>query len=258
MAKAGPNQPVVVILHGAGGIGPRHSPQDEWAWVLNEAGISTFMVDSFSGRNINTFADVEKVSPLGMIADAFAALEVLSKHPLVDPKKVVVMGLSYGSLAAIYSDMARFQKQYGGQKFAANISIYGGCGTKFREDEAITNPILFLHGVSDDWVPIGPCREYVARLKASGKDARIFEYPDSLHAFDGPAFGALRKLPDVKTWTWCRFEEVTNGVLNNVETGKPLAPTDACWRTGVSLGFNEAAMNKAHEDALAFLKDVLK
>src|SRR6516162_11135868 len=44
MAKAGPNQPVVVILHGAGGIGPRHSPQDEWAWVLNEAGISTFMV----------------------------------------------------------------------------------------------------------------------------------------------------------------------------------------------------------------------
>jgi dienelactone hydrolase len=107
-------------------------------------------------------------------------------------------------------------------------------------------------------VPIGPCREYAARLKASGKDARIFEYADSHHAFDGPAVGAPKKLPDVKTLTWCRFEEVANGVLNNVETGKPLAPTDACWRTGVSIGYNEAAMNKAHEDALAFLKDVLK
>jgi dienelactone hydrolase len=145
MAKAGPNQPVVVILHGAGGIGPRHSPQDEWAWVFNEAGFSTFTVDSFSGRDINTPAEVGKVSPLGRIADAFAALEVLSKHPLVDPKKVVVMGLSHGSLAAIYSAMARFQKQYGGHKFAANISVYGGCGTKFREDEEITSPILFLH-----------------------------------------------------------------------------------------------------------------
>src|SRR5262249_165826 len=52
LPKANEKNPVVVIFHGAGGLGPDNGVLNEWARVLNEAGIATFTVDGFSGRGV--------------------------------------------------------------------------------------------------------------------------------------------------------------------------------------------------------------
>jgi|SRR5262245_4113854 len=143
-------------------------------------------------------------------------------------------------MAAIYSNLERFQKSYGtGHKFAAHVSIYGICNVQMQGDEGATSPILFLHGSADGWVNSEPCREYAARLKKAGKDARMFEYEGADHAFDGPTM-PVKKFPDVKTSSWCKLQQNSGGLLN-ISTGKPLAPTDECWKTGVGIGYQEAA-----------------
>ena len=261
LPKAGPGkQAVVILLHGAGGVASSTNSSSTWADVLNQAGIATFAVDSFAGRGVNTLADVEKVSFLSRTLDAFGALELLAKHPLIDPQRIAVMGFSHGAVAALYSNVERFRKMHGNPdvQFAAHISVYGLCWTEFREDESHIKPALLLHGIADDFVPIGPCREYTARLVKAGKNARLIEYPDAHHVFDAPQFAQMTKLPNLANFAWCRLAEADNGNIVNKETKQPLTPSDSCWRKGVSLAYHENAAKKAYADVTAFLKDVFE
>lgn len=181
LAKPGDKQPVVVILPGAGGIGAaRHAP-NEWARVLNDAGISTFIIDSFTGRKRYQIGEHAALPAIVRVVDAFAALKLLSEHPFVDGSKISVMGFSHGSAATMYTNLVRFQEQYGnGLKFASHISLYGICATKYRGDEETKSPMLILHGLADDWVPAAPCIEYVERLQKAGKDVRLITYADEI------------------------------------------------------------------------------
>ena len=53
--------PVVILFHGVEGLGGAGGQVQEWSRVLNEAGIGTLTVDSFSGRGVATMADAAKV-----------------------------------------------------------------------------------------------------------------------------------------------------------------------------------------------------
>jgi dienelactone hydrolase len=259
LAKAGPKQPVVMLMHGAGGVGAHDSGILEWSRVFNEAGYSTCTVDSNSGRGQRVLADGQKDFPyINRLQDAFAALAMLAGHPLVDPENIFIMGFSAGTSSVIYSNVERFQKMYGNAKFAAHISVYGVCGTSYRGDEATLSPLLIVHGTDEDWVPVAPCREYAARLKKAGRPVEMVEYRDAYHGFDSPGAGTVRKLEQVSTSTGCRQKEADDGVLLNVETGKPLGAEDACIVKGVTFGYNPVATKKAHEDVLAFLGRVRK
>ena len=75
--------PAMVILHGSSGVTP-----GEWVWAkrINELGFVAFVVDSFTGRGIkNTEADQSQLSMTADIADAYAALRLLSTSPHYTP-----------------------------------------------------------------------------------------------------------------------------------------------------------------------------
>lgn len=262
LAKTGPaKQPAVVLLHSASGPIAEGAPYEEWPRVLNEVGIATFAVDSYTGRGLFIPADSGKIGPLTLtrIMDAFRALEVVAKDPRIDPSRIAVMGFSQGGAAALYSSMARFQKLYGKAdlQFVGHISAYAICNTRFRDEEDVTKPILMLHGTADDLTPVAPCREYSEQLSKAGKSALIIEYPDAYHQFDAPMYRAALRNEQGVTSLGCHLEEGENGAILNRETRQPYSPGDSCVKKGFTGGYyQEAAANKSHEDVKAFLKDL--
>ena len=249
--------PAVVLVHGSGGIGFNSGM---WADELNKAGLATFVVDSFTGRGITqTITDQSQLSSYAMMNDAFAALAVLARHPRIDPGKIAVMGFSKGAVPSIYASMNRFQSAYApdGAGFAAYIGFYTPCNVALIGDEKVgTRPIRLYHGLADDWVPVGPCRDYVARLKKAGADISLVEYPGAYHAFDNQMIPGTMQLPQALTGRKCRFEEKQPGVIINNDTGQPATANDSCIERGATIAYNAEATAAARKDVVEFLTNL--
>jgi dienelactone hydrolase len=131
--------PVIILIHGSGGIAGYVT---DWEQELNAMGVATFLFDSFTPRGINnTREDQSQLGRLAMIFDAYRALELLAKHPRVDPARIAVMGFSRGGQAALYASMKRFQRMHGptNLEFAAYIPFYPDCMTTYRNDEDVSD-----------------------------------------------------------------------------------------------------------------------
>jgi dienelactone hydrolase len=245
--------PAVVLVHGSGGVACNSGM---WEGELNKAGFATFVIDSFTGRGItNTITDQAQLSSYTMMIDAFAALAVLTKHPRIEPDKIAVMGFSKGAIPSLYASMNRFQSAYApeGASFAAYIGFYTPCNIALIDDEKVSaKPIRLYHGIADDWVPIGPCRDYVARLKKVGANIDLVEYPGAHHAFDETISGTLQ-LPQALTARKCRFEEKQLGEIINSDTGQLATPNDPCIERGVTMAYNAEATDAARKDVVEFL-----
>jgi dienelactone hydrolase len=246
--------PAVVLVHGSGGIA---SNVADWAIELNKLGFVVFIIDSFTGRGIaNTVADQTQLSTYSMLYDSFRALEILSKHPRVDPKRIAIMGFSKGAFASLYSSMQRFNDGFApqGARFASHIAFYGGCETTYVDDTKLTGaPIRMFHGLADDYVPAAPCKEYVERLKAAGTDAVLFEYAGAHHAFDTRLPSAI-PLPQAITIRKCRLAERPHGTIINLETGKPLTMGDSCIERGATIAPSASALEASRKEIAEFLK----
>ncbi|MBK1658324.1 dienelactone hydrolase family protein [Paracraurococcus ruber] len=237
--RPGQRVPAVVLVHGSGGIG---ASTDLWARELNAAGIAAFLLDSFAGRGIvSTVQDQSQLHSLAMMVDAYRALDVLAQHPRIRADRIAVMGFSKGAVAAVYSAMGRFQAAFGtqGHRFAAHIGLYTPCNVAYAKDAEVgPAPIRLFHGVVDDYVAIGPCRDYAARLKQAGADVALAEYANGQHSFDNPFQPLLVTVADAQTTRGCRLEEGPGGALLNSETQRPYGLGDACVGRGAHVGFD--------------------
>ena len=124
------------------------------------------------------------------------ALELLSKHPRIDPKRIGCLGNSLGARGCLYLNVKRFQKMWGtpGLDYAASVPMYPPCNATFKDDDEITDTPIRIHvGELDTYFPFDSCVNYVDRLKAKGKDVDIKVYPDTHHGFEG-------KIDGKKTW----------------------------------------------------------
>lgn len=229
IAKGSGRLPVVVFVPGSGGMNPN---LDVWGRQFEEMGISTFALDSFAGRGIvSTVVDQSQLGRLNMIIDLYRGLAVLAAHPRVDPERIVVMGFSRGAQATLYSSLRRFQKLWnaGGIEPAAFVALYPPCITTYIDDADVSDhPIRMFHGISDDYVEIGPCRDYFARLRATAKDIKMVELPDTWHAFDYPLLPATPRIVANGEATHCVLKEGPVGVIINAETQKPFTHADRC------------------------------
>lgn len=249
--------PAVVLIHGSGGLS---GSTDRWASELLGIGVAVFLVDSFSGRGIvNTVADQSQLSSVGMMIDAYRALAVLSAHPRIDRDRIAVMGFSKGAVAAVYSATQRFRKTYGPETaFAAHVGLYTPCNVTYRDDDKVgKKPIRMFHGVADDYVAIGPCRGYVARLKKAGADATLTEYAGAHHGYDNPSLPPVLKVPQGQTTRNCALREGERGELLNARTGKVFDLKDPCVELGPQIGHHAAAHQATVKAVKEFLTTVL-
>ena len=247
--------PLVISMHGSGGINANF---DVWDRLFKAMGISTFAVDCFTGRGIvDTIVDQSQLGRLNMILDLYRSLAVLAAHPAVDPQRIAVIGFSRGGQAALYSSMKRFHKMWNptGIDLAAYIAFYPSCVTTFIGDtEVSAHPIRIFHGALDDYNRVGPCREYVARLKRDAKDAEITEYPDAWHGFDYPLLPTTpTALPNAQT-RHSLFKEEPLGVVVNAEPQKPESRADPGTGRDPHLAYSATATRAAETAVMALLR----
>jgi dienelactone hydrolase len=251
--------PVVILLHGSGGI---VGFVTDWEQELNAMGVATFVIDSFSPRGINnTREDQSQLGRLAMIFDAYRALELLARHPRVDPARIDVIGFSRGGQAALYASLKRFQRMHGptNAEFAAYIVFYPSCATTFHNEEDVSDkPIRIFHGAADNQAPVAPCRAYVERLRAKGKDVQLTEYEGAHHVFDSKALKTPVKFDKAQTLRQCQLAEAQDGVIINVKTKEPFTWADPCVQYGVTMAYDEKASIAARKAVKDFITTTLK
>ncbi len=248
--------PAVVLIHGSGGVS---GSMDLWVHALNQAGIATLVVDTFSGRGItSTVQDQTLLHSLAMMVDGYRGLDLLAKHPRIDATKISIMGFSKGAVASVFSASTRFKTLYGSTaKFASHIGLYTPCNTRFMGDSEVTGaPMRFFHGTSDDYVNVVPCRAFVAELKNKGVDATLTEFPNTQHGYDSPLAPEKLAVPTAQSTRNCQFVEKTKGELFNVQSGAPFSYTDPCVAVGAHVGHNPDSTAKTVKSVVEFLQSL--
>ncbi len=254
LAQAPGKQPVVVLIHGSGGIG---SNIDMWERLFNAMGIATFAIDGFTGRGlVSTSTDQAKLGRLNLILDAYGALNILAKHPRIDANNIVLMGFSRGGQATLFAAMTRLHKQWNvsGARFKAYIPFYPDCMTSYRGDTDVDAPIREFHGAADDYNPAAPCEAYVKRLKEAGRDVTMTVYPDAHHGYDIPLDIAPVAAKGSQTVRACRIAENDKGELINSATNAVFTYKDACVQLDPTVGANAAAREATIRDVVAYVK----
>lgn len=251
--------PAVILMHGISGIGGN---VDDWSQHLNSMGVATFVVDSYTGRGLPHGSAPGAPSPGARIVDAYRALELLAKHPRIDPDRIAVMGFSHGGWAALYSSLKRFARIHGpadGRTFAAHIVFYPGCVQTYLEgDDILDKPIRIFHGSADDQLPVEPCREYAARLRKAGKDVVLTEYAGAHHAFDARALKEPLKLPQGISLNRCQLAEGADGQMLNANTRQPFSLGDPCVGRGVTVAYQAQAHSEAVKAVTEFVAATLR
>ena len=252
--------PVVVLVHGSGGMG---NNIELWERTFNAMGVSTFALDGFTGRGLTqTSTNQALLGRLNFILDIYRGLDVLAKHPRVDPQRIVLMGFSRGGQAALYASLKRFHQLWNksGVEFAAYIPFYPDCATTFAGDtDTADRPIRIFGGTPDDYNPIALCKAYAERLKAAGRDVQVTEYPNAPHSFDSP-LGAQPAVVSLKSQSVraCKIREEAGGVLTNVSTGQPFSYQDACVEYGPHIGHDPEATRQVQQAVTGFARTVFK
>ncbi|MGO9831598.1 MAG: dienelactone hydrolase family protein [Myxococcaceae bacterium] len=240
--------PAVVLIHGSGGIGGN---VDEWARFINGMGVATFVIDSFTGRGlVSTISDQSRLGRLVGVVDVYRALELLAKHPRIDPGRIAVMGFSRGGQAALYASVKRFQRMHAAPNvaYALYVPFYPDCMTTYIDDADVSDkPIRIFHGSADDYDPVAPCRSYVDRLRKAGKDVVLTEYAETHHAFDVSWLKPPVKISDGQTTRHCQLREGAGGVIINSQTGQRFTYADACVELGPTVAYNPQAVAEAQK-----------
>jgi dienelactone hydrolase len=259
VAQGSGRLPVVVLVHGSGGMGPNI---EMWSRELNALGVSTLALDGFTGRGLTSVnTDQARLGRLAFTLDAYRALEMLAKPPRVDPARIILMGFSRGGQGTLFASLKRFHQMWNksGAEFAAYIPFYPDCSTRYVADTEIDKPIRIFHGAPDDYNPVATCRKYVERLRAASRDVVLTEYPNAQHGFDNPlGTAAPLEVKGAQTVRHCTIVEEPKGVLINAATKQPFSYKDACVELNPHVNHDAEATAAAKIAVKAFVQKTFK
>ncbi|WP_448661634.1 alpha/beta hydrolase family protein [Sphingomonas sp. CJ20] len=207
------NLPLIVMPHG----GPFARDTEEWDWwtqFLADRGYAVIQPNyrGSSGYGTPFTEKGEGQWGLAMQDDLNDAVKALADQGLADPKRVCMVGASYGGYAAMRAaqrdgKLYRCAVSYAGvsdlNRMLRQNSNFLGSGA--RQDwlkkqapdlkgvsplfapEQFSIPILLFHGKQDRVVQPVQSRAMASKLKAAGKDYIYVEQPEGDHHFSRSA-----------------------------------------------------------------------
>ncbi len=119
--------PAVIVVHTLGGY--RDANEGYVAAELRKSGFATLTYDSFAARGTTgaALSGSPGYLPVG-VADAYAALRLLSGEPRIDAERIAIIGFSYGGEVAHLTafETLRSALNPGPGRFAAHVAFYPG------------------------------------------------------------------------------------------------------------------------------------
>ncbi|MDB5704601.1 MAG: peptidase [Sphingomonas bacterium] len=211
--RPGKNLPLILMPHG----GPFARDDESWDWWVQFLASRGYAVlqPNYRGSSGygNEFTDKGRGQwGLAMQDDLTDAVKWAAEQGIADPKRVCIVGASYGGYAALRAaqrdhGVYRCAVSYAGVSDMAGILRYdasflnSGRTKDFWRDQApdlkaaspinfaadFSIPILIMHGKADNRVPVKQSREMAEKLKAAGKTYRYVEQPKGDHHFSQEA-----------------------------------------------------------------------
>jgi dienelactone hydrolase len=261
--------PAVIVVHTLAGY--RDTNEGYIAAELREAGFATLTYDSFAARGTTGTAlqGSPGYLPVG-IADAYAALRLLSSESRIDAEHIAIIGFSYGGEVAHLTALEALRSALnpGPDRFAAHVAFYpGGNFGAVAEPGAYTgSPVLMLLGDKDDNLPLTKIESYLAYTRAAGVPAPIQTviYAGAYHAWTVPDLTTARFYPDLVSTKKCPLILLAPkrpALLVDGEA-KPFDPAafGACVAAapGYSMGFDAVVRAQSVADAVSFLQRSLR
>ena len=189
--------PVVVQMHGCGGVAPM---QFRYAEAAHDCGVAAVVVDSHGPRGIGrreaqlTVCSGLKLRGAERAVDLLATLRWLQDQPWADPDRIAVAGWSHGGWTIME---ALAQTSPAGAAEAATLArlkaavlIYPYAGplsrTASRGWGANRPRVYACLGGRDAVVGQALPERALTRLEADGLSVRRLVLPDATHSFDDP------------------------------------------------------------------------
>ena len=212
-ALPGP-RPTVLICHAYGG---RDEFVERKARRLAWQGYACIALDNY-GKGVRGRTPEESSALMApfmkdrrmLLKRLKAGLAAAQSMPIVDARRIAVMGFCFGGLCAL--DLARADADIRGA-----VSFHGLLKPSGFTEPKVRAKVLMLHGYDD---PMGPPEEVLAIAKeftSAGADWQLHAYGHTVHAFTNPAAhnraSGLQYDDSADRRSWHTLEEFLGEVL---------------------------------------------
>ena len=212
-SQPGP-RPAVLINHAWGG---RDEFVERKARRLAWQGYACFALDNYGKGKRGTTPEESSALMAPFMNDRamlrkrlLSGLAAVKAMPLVDARRIAVMGFCFGGLCAL--DFARADADVRGV-----VSFHGMLKPSGLTEPKIRARVLMLHGYDDPLAPPDDVLAVAREFTAAGADWQLHAYGQTVHAFTNPAAnnraGGMQYDEAADRRSWHALEEFLSEVL---------------------------------------------
>jgi dienelactone hydrolase len=183
--------PVVIALHGCGGLGGHSEPIQpryrDWAEQLLRGGSAVLLPDSYGSRELGPQCRVGERRVRARrerVADITASRQWLVAQPWVAHDRISLLGWANGASALLWAVRPQLSSKNTEPDFRSAIAFYPDCRVSSGLGWSARVPTLLLIGAKDDISSPTACRQMVDGARGRTALTRIEVYPDAYHDFD--------------------------------------------------------------------------
>jgi dienelactone hydrolase len=188
--------PVVIALHGCGGLAGHSEPvlprYRDWAEQLLKAGSAVLLPDSYGSRELGPQCRTKGERRLSArrerVADILAARQWLLQQSWAARERISLMGWAHGASAVLWAVRPQLPSRNLEPDFRSAIAFYPDCRISSGLGWSARVPTLLLIGAKDDVSSPPACRQVVDGARGRSALARIVVYPGAYHDFDRADF----------------------------------------------------------------------